>query len=422
MAIALGIALQKEDIDFEDYFVFGELGLDGVVKDTAMIFPLVLSLAKKPIKVVVPLESLSKVQKIPNINIVAVQTLSEAITFFKTKKMPSHQPIPFSFPYLEADGEKYYYDPSYPLDFSEVKGQEVAKRAALVAAAGCHNLLMEGSPGCGKSMIAKRLRYILPPMSMQEILEMAKMAALDGKEPSFTPLRSYRSPHHSSTKASIFGGGSSGARPGEVAMAHKGILFFDELPHFAKSVLEALREPLQDHKVLISRVHSKVEYETTFLFVAAQNPCPCGNLLDNEKECRCTELEIKRYKNRLSEPLLDRIDLYVQMAPMRADDSATYTSQQMHEMVLQAFLMQKGRRQRRLNGKLKEQEIERYCILDDVADSILQQARDKFSLSHRSLANIKKVARTIADLEQKEIIEKQHILEALSYRRRTVAP
>ncbi|BCD59434.1 MULTISPECIES: magnesium chelatase domain-containing protein [unclassified Nitratiruptor] len=207
LAIALGIALQKEDVDFEDYFVFGELGLDGAVKDTMMIFPLVLSLAKKPVKVVIPLESLPKVQKIPNIDIVAVQTLSEAIAFFKTKEAPSHQPIPFSFPHFEMDGEKYYYNPSYPLDFSEVKGQEVAKRAALIAAAGCHNLLMEGSPGCGKSMIAKRLRYILPPMSMQEILDMAKMEALDGKEPSFTPLRSYRSPHHSSTKASIFGGG-----------------------------------------------------------------------------------------------------------------------------------------------------------------------------------------------------------------------
>ncbi|BCD59446.1 magnesium chelatase family protein [Nitratiruptor sp. YY08-14] len=212
--------------------------------------------------------------------------------------------------------------------------------------------------------------------------------------------------------------GSSGARPGEVAMAHKGILFFDEFPHFAKSVLEALREPLQDHKVLISRVHSKVEYETTFLFVAAQNPCPCGNLLDSQKECRCTELEIKRYKNRLSEPLLDRIDLYVQMAPMRADDSATYTSQQMHEMVLQAFLMQKRRGQQRLNGKLEEEEIETFCHLDDEAKRVLYQAREKLALSHRSIANIKKVARTIADLDQKESIEKKHILEALSYRRR----
>jgi len=203
-----------------------------------------------------------------------------------------------------------------------------------------------------------------------------------------------------------------------VALANKGILFFDELPHFSKNVLEALREPLQDKKVHIARVNAKIEYEADIMFVAAQNPCPCGNLLSKVKMCRCTEVEIKRYQNKLSDPFLDRIDLFVVMQEVQSDDKADISSKEMHEAVLKAFKMQKSRGQKRLNGKLSEEEIENYCILDDKASKILDGAIGKFGLSHRSIASVKKIARTIADLNVHNAIEKSDILEALSYRRR----
>ena len=203
-----------------------------------------------------------------------------------------------------------------------------------------------------------------------------------------------------------------------MALAHKGILFFDELPHFSKPILEALREPLQDKKVHIARVNAKIEYEADIMFVAAQNPCPCGNLLSKTKACRCSEVEIKRYQNKLSDPFLDRIDLFVVMQEVCASDKADISSSRMHEAVLQAFRAQKQRGQQRLNGKLSEEEIEKYCTLEVEAQKVLESAVGKFGLSHRSIASIKKTARTIADLNAHEKIERADLLEALSYRRR----
>ena len=208
------------------------------------------------------------------------------------------------------------------------------------------------------------------------------------------------------------------AKIGEVALAHNGILFFDELPHFSKNVLEALREPLQDKKVHIARVNAKIAYEADIMFVAAMNPCPCGNLLSKSKPCRCSELEIKRYQNRLSDPFLDRIDLFVVMQEIKSGDQRDVSSAQMHEQVLEAFKMQKQRGQERLNGKLTEEEIEQFCRLTDDAAMILESAIEKFALSHRSIASIKKTARTIADLAGHDTIGKSDVLEALSYRKR----
>lgn len=419
LPIALSLALQKESIDFEDCFVFGELGLDGKVKDSSSIFPLILSLKEKiqDLKVLIPQESVKKVSKIPGVKIYYAQNLKEAVEFFKEKHKKEAECLQIESKFIEKD-KRYYYLGEFPLDFIDVKGQEVAKRAALIAAAGMHNILFEGSPGCGKSMISKRLRYILPPMSLEEILEVARIESLDKKEPSFKPIRPFRSPHHSSTKASIFGGGSNSAKIGEVALSHRGILFFDELPHFSKMVLEALREPLEDRKILISRVHSKIEYKTDFMFIGAMNPCPCGNLLSKTKECRCTELEIQRYKNRLSEPFLDRIDLYVQMSEISKDDKATIGSKEMFEKVLRAFEFRLKRGQKEFNARLENQDLEKFCILDNNAKDILDSAIDRFSLSQRSINKIKKVARTIADLDESESISKPHILEALSFRKR----
>ncbi len=417
LAIALSIALQKESTQLDNTFVFGELGLDGSLKSTASLFALVLGLAKRPIKVIAPKSAQEMLSQIPGIELFTFESLKEVIEAVKSNDLRPVESKKLGFESVSLDKD-YYYKKEFPLDFKEVRGQERAKRAALIAAVGFHNILFEGSPGCGKSMIIQRLRYILPPMSLEEMLECAKMEALSQEEPHLHPKRPFRSPHHTSTRASLFGGGSQAARPGEVALAHLGILFFDEFPHFPKSVLEALREPLQDRRILISRVDNKIEYQTKFLFAAAQNPCPCGNLLSSTKECRCTDLEITRYKNRLSEPLLDRIELFVQMDEPKPEDKRGEDSASMHEMVIQAFAMQKKRGQRSFNCDLDPKEMERFCELDPEAKSILDQAIQRLGISHRGVDNLKKVARSVADLAQKDHIDKVSILEALSFRRR----
>jgi len=422
LVIALLIAIQKERFTCNDFFIFGELGLDGKIKKTNAIFPIILSLASHTpnLRVVVPNELLSKVQQIPNIEAFGVETLSDALLFFKEKRFNSEVlscKQTFCENALEVDGKHYFYNAQFPLDFSDVLGQHRAKRAMLIAAAGMHNLLMEGSPGCGKSMSIKRLRYILPPQSIEEILESNAYQSLQEEDVELSPLRPFRSPHHTSSRPSIFGGGSSQSRAGEIALAHNGILFFDEFPNFSKTVLESLREPLEDHRVLISRVNTKVSYATKFLFAAAQNPCPCGNLFSQTHECRCSEIEINRYKNRISEPIMDRIDLYIQMSEEHSKEEGQ-SSSQMFEQVLQAFIMQKNRGQNELNGKLDEHNTMRFCTLEAQASESLEMAQSRLGLSQRSIHKILRIARSIADLAQSELILQEHLLEALSFRKR----
>ena len=403
LPIALSILFHNKEFDFEKYLVLGELGLDGRLKDTSSIFPLVLSL--RPEKVIIPLESADKISKIPGVEIFAFSHLNE-FEEFEPKKVEKSS---LNYPFLKIEGKKYYYEENFELDFSDVKGQNTGKKAALYAAAGFHNILLEGSPGVGKSMIINRLRYIMPPMSLDDILEVEKINAIDKKEVEFKPKRAFRNPHYSSTRAAIFGGGSRGAKVGEIAFANKGILFFDELPHFQKDVLENLRLPLQDKKVLISRVNSKVEYETDILFAAAMNPCPCGNLLSFDKECRCTEIEIKRYKNRISEPLYDRIEIYHQM--IEEDDESTISSKEMFEMVLTAFEIQKGK----FNANLPENF--KFDIENEAYD-IIQKAIKNFALSKRSEFNLYKLSKTIANTQKRKKIQKEDVIKALKYRRR----
>lgn len=403
LPIALSILYHKKDINLDDFLVLGELGLDGTLKDTNAIFPIILSL--KPKKVIIPKESAAKVSKIPEIEIYAFSHLKE----FEEFELKEFQKSELNYEFIKIDGKKYYYVNNFREDFKDVIGQNEAKEAALMSAAGFHNILFEGSPGVGKSMIINRMRYILPPMSLEEILEVEKYNSLEGKVVTFKPLRPFRAPHYSSTKAAIFGGGSRGAKIGEIAFANKGILFFDELPHFQKDVLENLRLPLQDKKVLISRVNSKIEYETDILFAAAMNPCPCGNLLSPLKECRCTDLEIRRYKNRISEPLYDRIEIYHQM--IEDDEKDTVSSKEMFEKVLVAFEMQKGK----FNANLKEN----YQFnLENEAIDILNKAKRNFALSKRSEFNLLKVSKTIANLDKRDKIKKADILKALRFRKR----
>ncbi len=424
LPIALLIAIGNDAIDLEEWYVFGELGLDGRIAENTLLYPIILSLANQGEmkRAIVPSSSIQKLSMIPGVSFYGIETLSDALTLLRSEpNVPQNIESTGSYGYkrIEHDDISYFYEEEYPLDFTEIRGQEHAKRAALIAAAGMHNLMLEGSPGSGKSMIAKRLRHILPPLNNSEILDCAKLDVLEGKDPSFSPIRPFRSPHHTSTGASIFGGGAQKAQIGEVGLAHNGILFFDELPHFSKTVLEALREPLEDRHIRISRVNSKVTYDADFLFVAAMNPCPCGNLFNTALSCRCSDVEVARYRSRLSDPFLDRIDLYVQMQPVSSADKPGVTSSELHTRVREAFLRQKQRGQTLPNGSLGDAEVSRYCALENETQQIADQAISRFNLSLRAVGRLLKVARTIADIEGHDTIEKNDLLEALSYRRRT---
>ena len=423
LAIALQIAFHDDkSIKFNDIFVFGELSLNGVIKDSNSIFAIVLSLAKQGLikEVLVCEDSAKKLQNIPNIKIYVIKNIIDAIEFFKTndKSRFLFQKNELEYENININNEKFYFKKEFTEDYSDVLGQDMAKFASMIAVAGNHNIIFEGSPGCGKSMITKRMQHIMPPVNLEEILEKAKLQSLDLSQVEFSPKRTFRSPHHSSTKSSIFGGGSTTAKMGEIALSNGGILFFDELPHFSKSVLEALREPLEDNKILISRVNTKVMYDTKFLFVGAMNPCPCGNLLSSANECRCNEAEIQRYKNRLSEPFTDRIDLYVVMNDTYNDNKNKVSSEELFNNVLKAFKIQKLRGQKELNGKLSDLDIKKYCKLDNESQVIMDKAIQNYKLSFRSINKVLKVARTIADINDNKLITKADLLQSLSYRRR----
>jgi magnesium chelatase family protein len=397
--------------------------LGGDIKESSHIFSLILSMAKdkKMKKFIVPLSLAPILALIPNIDIYPVSTLKNTIDFLMGEAdIELFKKIDPNLLYITKDNKKYFYPSikNISSDFIDVRGQQIAKRGALISAVGFHNIIFEGSPGCGKSMISKRMIDILPPISLNEMLDIMKVQYLYLSKIEDKIFRAFRSPHNSSTKSSIFGGGSKTSSIGEVALANHGILFFDELPHFAKNILESLREPLEDNKVLISRVNSKIDYDAKFLFIGAMNPCPCGNLFSSTKECRCQDLEIQRYKNKISDPIYDRIDLYVSMNEVSSEDKSDINTKQMKEKVIKAFIKQKQRGQENLNGKLSDLEINKYCTLDNNASEILDKAQNSFSLSFRSIHKVKKVARSIADLDDKDIISKSHILEALSFRKR----
>ncbi|MCK9257242.1 MAG: YifB family Mg chelatase-like AAA ATPase [Sulfurospirillaceae bacterium] len=423
LAIAVLIALQNVEFDLGETYVFGELGLDGSVKSTQTLFSLLLALAttKKNVKVLIPYSIAKRASTIPNLTVYGVNSLEEAISFFidKDKKeefLHTEKDPLFKNP-LIIEEKTYVVNSDYPLDFKDIKGQSRAKRAMMIASAGFHNVLLEGSPGCGKSMSIKRLRYILPPLNTKEVLESAAHRSLGEKEVGFEAVRAFRSPHHTSSKPSIFGGGSSSAKIGEVALAHNGILFFDEFPHYSRQVLESLREPLEDGQVLISRVNMKVLYPTKILFAAAMNPCPCGYSLSLQIPCKCSEAEIVRYRSKISGPLLERIDLHIQMDESKDSDEGL-DSKTMHQIVLNAFKKQKKRGQIEFNAKLQKDEMERFCICTKEALEILNEAASRFGLSYRVMDKSLKIARTIADIENSDKIESSHIIEALSYRLR----
>ena len=421
LPIALGILVATEQLSapacakIKDLLVLGELALDGSLRPCAGVLPMLISCKKLGKTAVIPPANALE-GKISSAPFITPHTLRELADYLEEK-------IPLSTVELNYVPPQEEITAGEP-DFSEVKGQALAKRALEIAAAGGHNVLMIGLPGTGKSMLAKRFPGILPPLTQEEALEITKIYSicnLMGKSRLLT-RRPFRDPHHTISDVALIGGGSN-PRPGEVSLAHNGVLFLDEFAEFSRSALEVLREPLENGQVTISRAKETVSYPARFTLVAAMNPCPCGNLGNPLKPCTCSPMQVNRYKNRISGPLLDRIDLTVNLNPVKFTDwkqkSEGETSAQIRERVLAARQIQKQRfagTATTANAFMTPAQIKEFCKLPAGADSILEAAMRKFGLSARSLDKILKTARTIADLEGKADLETKHLVEVMQYR------
>ena len=422
LAIAIGLLSATEKIrnpDLDDTIFLGELSLDGKLRRVKGALPITVEARKKGIKkVILPIESSKEASIVSGIDVYGMERLSEVVDFLNGKI--SKQPIKSDKNEIFSRVNKYH------LDFSDVKGQENVKRALEVAAAGAHNILMIGPPGSGKTMLAKRLPSILPPMSFEEALETTKIHSIAGILNSETALiteRPFRSPHHTVSDAALVGGGSF-PRPGEVSYAHYGVLFLDELPEFKKNVLEVLRQPLEDSKVTVSRSKLSLEFPANFMLAAAMNPCPCGYFTDPNKECTCSPPIIQKYMSKISGPLLDRIDIHIEVPSVKYKELTSKTdseaSEKIRERVISARQIQLNRFESAKhifnNGDMGSKEVRNYCKLDSAGEELLKMAMTKLGLSARAYDRILKVSRTIADLDNSENILPQHLSEAIQYR------
>lgn len=425
LPIAILIIASKMKISMREWFAFGEVGLNGEIKSTNLIYPLLLDiiLKKEHPKIILPSDRKDIYSKIPNLELYFAKDLTECIKIITGEAQCTKSNSDFHFKYINYEDKKFYYSDSFEFDFKDIKGQKRAIEAALIAACGFHNIIFEGSPGCGKSMIAKRMRYILPPLGLAEMIETVKIQSFNQDHLEYKPIRNFRNPHQSASKASILGSiTTNNVRPGEVALANNGMIFFDELPYFDRLVLESLREPLENNQISVSRVEAKITYDTDFMFVAAMNPCPCGNKLNTQKECRCKDIDIAKYRQKLSEPFLDRIDLFIQMDE-KSDDKAYFNSKSMQEIVFKTFIRQLKRNGLDKSGKvvfnsrLSQSQVDQICTLDPNAYAMLEMSRQNLGLSMRAMVRMIKLARTIADMDNSDEIKTSHILKAISYRK-----
>ncbi len=421
LAIALGILAATEQINssaLRDYVFLGELSLDGQLRGVNGILAISLAMADSAIKkLILPLDNAKEAGIIPQICAWPLKSLPQVIQFLTDPD--------FRKPYKLEIEQMLKENSSYPIDFSEVKGQYFAKRAIEVAVSGGHNIILLGPPGSGKTMLAKRIPTIMPSLSLQEALEITKIHSVAGtllNKNGFIGTRPFRSPHHSISDVTLIGGGSI-PKPGEISLSHYGVLFLDELPEFNRKALEALRQPLEDNIICVSRIKSTVVFPASFILVAALNPCPCGNYFSPQKICRCNPAKIRNYLGRISGPLLDRIDIHIQVPQVKyselTDTKQAESSAAIRQRVENSRLIQKERFKdakiycnSQMHGKL----IKEHCTLNNEAQKLLRLAITELALSARAYDKILKVARTIADLNQQEIICEEHISEAIQYR------